>query len=196
MKVPPVSAPIAFNVSEAGPGEPRRLAEDTLMGEMWNLSNLTWILGAYLLGSVPFGLLLAKARGVDLRAVGSGNIGATNAMRALGKPLGLLSFALDLGKGFVIPWWLLNDVVGGDLGLALAAGVAAAVGSPVSGSTSSCATDGAAGGIEIRSASTSCDIDERRTFVSSSFSRRTRTPDATFSAVNRWSAKDLRTASS
>ena len=67
---------------------------------MWNLSDLAWVLGAYLLGSVPFGILLAKVRGVDLRAVGSGNIGATNAMRALGKPLGLFAFALDFASRF------------------------------------------------------------------------------------------------
>jgi glycerol-3-phosphate acyltransferase PlsY len=60
------------------------------------------LLGAYLLGSVPFGLLLVRLiKGVDLRSVGSGNIGATNAMRVLGKPLGLLAFALDCLKGCV-----------------------------------------------------------------------------------------------
>ncbi|MCB9838603.1 MAG: glycerol-3-phosphate 1-O-acyltransferase PlsY [Phycisphaeraceae bacterium] len=61
-----------------------------------------WIIataGAYLLGSIPVGLLLARSRGIDLRAVGSGNIGATNAMRALGKPLGILCFVLDVAKG-------------------------------------------------------------------------------------------------
>ena len=58
-------------------------------------------LGAYLLGSVPFGLLIGKAKGVDLRAHGSGNIGATNAMRVLGKPLGIACFALDVAKGAI-----------------------------------------------------------------------------------------------
>lgn len=91
-------------------------------------SDSAWVLGAYLLGSVPFGMLLAKARGVDLRSTGSGNIGATNAMRALGKPLGLLAFALDFSKGFVIPWWLLGSGVDGAFGVASAAGVAAAAG--------------------------------------------------------------------
>ncbi len=56
-------------------------------------------LGAYLLGSVPFGLLLGKARGVDLRAVGSKNIGATNVSRTLGRPWGVLAFFLDVLKG-------------------------------------------------------------------------------------------------
>lgn len=59
-------------------------------------------LASYLLGAVPFGLVMARTlRGVDLRTVGSGNIGATNAMRVLGKPLGLVAFLLDFGKGFV-----------------------------------------------------------------------------------------------
>ena len=95
---------------------------------MWNLSDSAWVLGAYLLGSVPFGILLAKARGIDLRSVGSGNIGATNAMRALGKPLGLLAFALDFGKGFFIPWLLMEPDSSGALAAASAAGVAAAAG--------------------------------------------------------------------
>ncbi len=56
---------------------------------------------AYLLGSVPFGLLLARSRGVDIRAVGSRNIGATNVFRCVGKPWGILTFALDFLKGLV-----------------------------------------------------------------------------------------------
>ena len=54
---------------------------------------------AYLLGSVPFGLILAKAHGVDLRKIGSGNIGATNVSRALGKKWAYVCFALDVFKG-------------------------------------------------------------------------------------------------
>ncbi len=57
------------------------------------------IVGAYLLGSIPFGVVIAKTRGVDIRECGSGNIGATNVGRVLGKRLGLLCFVLDLGKG-------------------------------------------------------------------------------------------------
>ena len=56
---------------------------------------------AYLLGSVPFGLLVARARGVDIRTVGSRNIGATNVFRCVGKPWGILTFALDFLKGLV-----------------------------------------------------------------------------------------------
>lgn len=59
------------------------------------------LLAAYLLGAVPFGWVMARTlRGVDLRTVGSGNIGATNAMRVLGRPLGLVAFLLDFAKGW------------------------------------------------------------------------------------------------
>ncbi len=58
-------------------------------------------LAAYLLGSIPFGFLAAKAKGIDIRAVGSGNIGATNAMRVLGKPAGIAVLLLDVAKGYV-----------------------------------------------------------------------------------------------
>lgn len=60
-----------------------------------------FILAAYLLGAVPFGLLVGFARGVDVRTVGSKNIGATNVLRSVGKPWGILTFALDALKGFV-----------------------------------------------------------------------------------------------
>jgi glycerol-3-phosphate acyltransferase PlsY len=58
-------------------------------------------LAAYLLGSIPFGFLAAKAKGIDIRSVGSGNIGATNAMRVLGKPIGIAVLLLDVLKGYV-----------------------------------------------------------------------------------------------
>ncbi len=63
-------------------------------------------LAAYLLGSIPFGFLAAKAKGVDIRSVGSGNIGATNAMRVLGKPAGIFVLVLDALKGFAAVAWL------------------------------------------------------------------------------------------
>ena len=63
---------------------------------------LSWCLGAFLCGSIPFGLLLVKAAGKgDVRAQGSGNIGATNVMRAGGKALGIATLALDAAKGFL-----------------------------------------------------------------------------------------------
>ena len=57
-------------------------------------------LAAYLVGSIPFGFLVAKAKGIDIRAVGSGNIGATNAMRVLGKPVGIFVLLMDVLKGY------------------------------------------------------------------------------------------------
>lgn len=65
---------------------------------------LFWACGgitSYLLGAVPFGFLIAKAVGVDIRTVGSGNIGATNVYRSISKKLGLLTFLLDFLKGAV-----------------------------------------------------------------------------------------------
>ncbi|MGP8019437.1 MAG: glycerol-3-phosphate 1-O-acyltransferase PlsY [Limisphaerales bacterium] len=56
---------------------------------------------AYLLGSVPTGFLVARAKGIDIRTVGSGNIGATNAMRVLGKPAGICVLLIDALKGYV-----------------------------------------------------------------------------------------------
>ena len=59
------------------------------------------IIGAYLLGSIPFGLIIAKAHGRDLRSIGSGNIGATNLSRALGRKWAAFCFCLDVAKGLV-----------------------------------------------------------------------------------------------
>jgi glycerol-3-phosphate acyltransferase PlsY len=59
------------------------------------------IVVSYLLGSVPIGYLYARARGVDLRKIGSGNIGATNVYRAFGKVPAIVTFCLDVAKGLV-----------------------------------------------------------------------------------------------
>jgi len=56
---------------------------------------------AFLLGSIPFGLLIARARGIDIRAQGSGNIGATNVLRVMGKKFGIPCLLLDILKGFI-----------------------------------------------------------------------------------------------
>ncbi len=56
---------------------------------------------AFLLGSIPFGLLIAKAKGIDIRQHGSGNIGATNVLRVMGKKFGIPCLILDILKGFV-----------------------------------------------------------------------------------------------
>ncbi len=62
-------------------------------------SPLFWALIGYLLGSVPFGLLLSRAAGNDIRSIGSGNIGATNVLRSGRKDLAAATLLLDGGKG-------------------------------------------------------------------------------------------------
>lgn len=59
------------------------------------------LIGAYFLGAVPVGVLVARAKGVDILKVGSGNIGATNVQRALGKKAGLFVFFMDVLKGLL-----------------------------------------------------------------------------------------------
>jgi len=63
------------------------------------------VVAAYFLGSIPTGYLAARAKGIDIRTVGSGNIGATNAMRVLGKPGGIAVLLLDALKGYVAVAW-------------------------------------------------------------------------------------------
>ena len=77
--------------------------------------------GGYGLGSVPFGLILTRAVGLgDIRAIGSGNIGATNVLRTGNKPLALATLLLDGGKGAVAV--LLAGLAGGDEAALAAAG--------------------------------------------------------------------------
>ena len=59
------------------------------------------IFASYLVGSIPFALLLSRIKGVDIRKVGSGNVGATNVFRMVSKPLGIATFFCDALKGFV-----------------------------------------------------------------------------------------------
>jgi acyl phosphate:glycerol-3-phosphate acyltransferase len=59
------------------------------------------LVAAYLFGSIPFSYLIARRRGVDVRRVGSGNVGATNVLRSVGRGAGLAAFALDFLKGTV-----------------------------------------------------------------------------------------------
>jgi len=59
------------------------------------------VTGAYLLGSIPFSFLVARAFGVDVRRVGSGNVGATNVLRSAGRRAGALALALDGAKGLL-----------------------------------------------------------------------------------------------
>ncbi len=90
---------------------------------------------SYFLGSVPTGYLAGKARGVDVRTMGSGNIGATNAFRVLGKTAGIIVLLVDALKGFVAARWVPLLAVcfypaasSQSEHLALAAGVAAILG--------------------------------------------------------------------
>jgi acyl-phosphate glycerol 3-phosphate acyltransferase len=88
-------------------------------------------LASYLVGAVPFGVLVARWRGVDLLHHGSGNIGATNVGRLLGRRFGVLVFLLDFAKGalpvLVATRWLPAADVGPDV-LGVTAGVAAFLG--------------------------------------------------------------------
>jgi len=65
------------------------------------MQTVLFFLAAYLLGSIPFALLIGLAKGVDIREHGSGNVGATNAGRVLGKKWGITCFLLDVTKGFL-----------------------------------------------------------------------------------------------
>ena len=56
---------------------------------------------AYVIGSTPFGVIIARFKGVDIRSAGSGNVGATNVGRVIGRKWGLICFALDVLKGLV-----------------------------------------------------------------------------------------------
>jgi len=65
------------------------------------LSYIVTAFVAYLLGSIPTGYVFARSRGIDIRTVGSGNIGATNILRTFGKPAGIFVLAVDALKGFI-----------------------------------------------------------------------------------------------
>jgi glycerol-3-phosphate acyltransferase PlsY len=90
-----------------------------------------WILSisiAYLLGSIPFGYLLVRIfRNEDIRAQGSGNIGATNVARSGAKGLGLATLLLDMGKAYLAVM-IARRIGGGNYDLAVAAAVAAVLG--------------------------------------------------------------------
>jgi len=66
-----------------------------------DLTWLIWVLVAYLCGTISFALLIGKIKGVDIRTVGSGNVGASNVGRAFGRKWGFLCFLLDVAKGAV-----------------------------------------------------------------------------------------------
>jgi len=79
---------------------------------------------SYLLGAAPFGLIAGLAfKGIDIRQHGSRNIGATNALRVLGRPVGITVHALDIAKGFVASFALARLFAAGDAGVVPALGI-------------------------------------------------------------------------
>ncbi|MEM6746514.1 MAG: glycerol-3-phosphate 1-O-acyltransferase PlsY [Pseudomonadota bacterium] len=83
---------------------------------------------SYLLGAIPFGLVIVRLAGLgDIRAIGSGNIGATNVLRTGRKDLAAATFALDSGKG-AIAVWLASAMTGGDVTAMALAGASAFLG--------------------------------------------------------------------
>jgi glycerol-3-phosphate acyltransferase PlsY len=90
------------------------------------ISIILSILGAYLAGSLPFGYLIPKTLGTDIRRHGSGNVGATNVFRVMGPLPGSIVFALDLAKGALPVFWM--QAVTSDPWLVMLAGLAAVLG--------------------------------------------------------------------
>lgn len=88
--------------------------------------NIIYIIAAYLLGAIPFGLLFGKIAGIDVRQSGSGNIGATNVNRLLGKKMGIATLFCDIGKGY-FPMYCVN-LFSGDPDIILLSGGAAFLG--------------------------------------------------------------------
>lgn len=94
---------------------------------MERIADFLWVPAAYLIGSIPTAYLTARwAKGVDIRTVGSGNPGATNVFRSVGKTAGVITLILDALKGWA-PVWLAAHFVSGDkvpvlCGLAAVAG--------------------------------------------------------------------------
>lgn len=88
-----------------------------------------WTAGvAYLLGSIPFGVLIVKARGgPDIRSAGSGNIGAANVTRTAGAVAGVLTLLLDAGKGYLAVW-IAERATGGNIRWMMIAAAAAVIG--------------------------------------------------------------------
>lgn len=91
--------------------------------------NVYWLIPliAYVLGSIPFGFLIVKAHGADIRRSGSGNIGAANVARSAGAAAGILTLVLDGGKGYLAVW-IASRWTQSDMRWMMAAAVAAVVG--------------------------------------------------------------------
>jgi acyl phosphate:glycerol-3-phosphate acyltransferase len=96
------------------------------------MDNVWWVILAYLLGAIPTGYLIVRWRkGQDIREVGSGNIGATNVVRAMGFRVGMIVLLIDAGKAYLAVW-LAGWFSGGSLFWMSAAGVAVMVGNAFS----------------------------------------------------------------
>jgi glycerol-3-phosphate acyltransferase PlsY len=98
--------------------------------EMAASTPVLWLLvvAGYLLGSIPFGYLLVRIQsGSDIRAMGSGNIGATNVARAAGWGAGVATLILDTAKGYFAVW-LIGHFSGGNIRFMMYAGLAAILG--------------------------------------------------------------------
>ena len=88
---------------------------------MFSLETVSVVIIGYLFGSIPFGVIVAKKMGVNIFKVGSGNPGATNVLRSIGKPAGYTVFILDFLKGVLATVWFKFGLVAfsGDPNLAL-----------------------------------------------------------------------------
>jgi glycerol-3-phosphate acyltransferase PlsY len=90
------------------------------------MADLLAVLAAYLVGSIPFAQLLSKRRGVDLRRVGSGNVGASNVLRTLGVKRAVVAMMLDAVKGTIAV--LVAQRVTGGVAAPVIAGLASMIG--------------------------------------------------------------------
>ena len=90
------------------------------------MADLVAVLAAYLMGSIPFAQLLSRRRGIDLRRVGSGNVGATNVLRTLGVRPAVVAMMLDAVKGTVAV--LIAQRLSNGVAAQVAAGLASMIG--------------------------------------------------------------------
>lgn len=87
---------------------------------------ICWVIISYLIGSIPFSYILPRLKGVDVRKIGSGNVGGTNALRAAGPLIGFTSMSLDILKSFLVV--LVAKILGFDMMWVLFSGMIAVIG--------------------------------------------------------------------
>jgi acyl phosphate:glycerol-3-phosphate acyltransferase len=101
----------AFEHRGFGLGSAPMFTDTPLLANPW-----TWFAVGYLLGAIPFGLIVTRLAGMgDIRRLGSGNIGTTNVLRTGGKSLAALTLLLDAGKGALAVWLGQTFAYGGDI---------------------------------------------------------------------------------